>query len=81
MTDWNALFVRVRMSHRMGHADVVEACRLGGLVVSRSKAEGWARRDERRHQRMGEQDFEAFTRGLVGWARAAYAEAPDDSAR
>jgi len=78
MTDWNLLFTRIRMSHRMTHLDVVECCRLGGLAVTRSRAEGWGRRDERRHQRMREADFAAFTAGLVDWSRAAYAEGGGD---
>lgn len=74
MTDWNAYYKRVRTSHKMERGEVVEACRLGGLEISVSRAEGWARgpSDARRHVCMTESDFDAFTRGVVEWAREAY---------
>lgn len=74
MTDWNTLFNRVRMSHRMNRADVAECCQLGGMEISNSRAEGWARgaSDARRHVIMTADDFEAFTAGLPEWAKQHY---------
>lgn len=74
MTDWNAHYRRVRTSHKMDRQEVVECCRLGGMEISVSRAEGWARGigDTRRHVRMTAEDFDAFTGGLVDWARKAY---------
>lgn len=76
MTDWNKYFTRIRTSHEMVRQDVVEACRLGGLEITASRAEGWARNpsDTRRHVRMTAEEFDAFTRGLVEWAREVYRE-------
>lgn len=75
MTDWNIYFKRIRTSHQMTRGDVVEACRLGGLDITTSRAEGWSRgaSDTRRHVAMTDAEFDAFTSGLVDWAREAYA--------
>lgn len=75
--DWNQHYKRISISHRMSRADVVECCRLGGLDITPSRAEGWSRgrSDTRRHVVMSGADFEAFTRGLVEWARQAYRSA------
>jgi len=77
MTNWNRHYVRIRISHKMERQDVVEACRSGGLEITASRAEGWARgqNDERRYVPMQEHEFDAFTRGLVDWAREAYRDA------
>lgn len=71
---YNRYFRRVRISHRMSKHDVVVACQRGGLEITPSRAEAWARgeQDARRHIAMSEAEFEAFTRGLVDWAREAY---------
>lgn len=64
------------MSHRMTKLDVVEVCRAGGLEVSASRAEAWKRaanQGKRRYTPITEAEFEAFTAGLVEWARTAYA--------
>ena len=78
MTNWNTYFNRIRMSHKMERHDVVAACRAGGLEITASRAEGWARgsSDTRRHVRMAAEEFDAFTRGLVEWAREVYRD-PD----
>ncbi|MPM20185.1 hypothetical protein SDC9_66614 [bioreactor metagenome] len=78
--EWNRWFRRIRASHRMTRHDVVACCRLGGADVSASRAEAWSRRaggDSRRSGAMTRDDFEAFTAGLVDWAREAY---KDDAA-
>lgn len=74
MTDWNRYFRRIAISHQLTKHDVVECCRLGGLVISGSKAEAWKRSasNPRRHAEMTGEEFEVFTRGLVDWAREAY---------
>lgn len=80
MTDWNRYFRRIRITHQMTKQDVVECCRLGGLTISASRAEAWARgvqgerleRGDHRSTAMTEAEFEAFTAGLVDWAREAY---------
>lgn len=77
--DYNRWFRRIVMSHRLTKQDVAECCRLGGLTVAVSRAEGWKRgaSDTRRHVVMTEAEFDAFTAGLVDWAREAYAEASE----
>lgn len=78
--NWNSYFRRIRASHQMDKHDVVEACRLGGLEVSASRAESWSRgvqgqdaeRGKRRSIAMTEAEFEAFTNGLPLWARETY---------
>lgn len=79
MTDWNTHYRRICISHRLTKLDIVECCRLGGLEISNSKAEAWRRAsssDHRHVTRMTEAEFDAFTRGLVDWAREAYRD-PD----
>ncbi len=72
--DFNRHFKRIRISHRMEREDVVKCCALGGLDIAPSRAEGWARgeSDTRRHVTMTEAEFDAFTAGLVAWARDVY---------
>ena len=71
MSTWNKYLVRVAMSHQLDKAEIVEICLLGGLEISGSRAEGWKRStsDTRRHVRMTESEFDAFTTGLVTWAK------------
>lgn len=80
MTDWNTHFRRICMSHRLVKADIVECCRLGGIEISLSKAEAWRRSAASRHRHvtaMTEAEFDAFTYGLVEWAREAYRDDAD----
>ena len=64
----------------MSRDDVVECVRLGGLEITRSRAEAWSRgkqggaleRGARRSSPMTEAQFDAFTAGLIPWARGAY---------
>lgn len=80
MTDWNSHFRRIAGSHKMSREEVVECLRLGGMEISRSRADGWRRglqggtleRGARRSTIMSEAEFDAFTSGLIPWARAAY---------
>ena len=71
---YNRWYRRISMSHRLTKSDTVECCRLGGLEISVSRAEGWKRgvSDSRRHVAMTDAEFEAFTSGLVEWARGVY---------
>lgn len=76
MTDWNTYYRRICISHRLSKHDIVECCRLGGLEVSSSRAEAWRRSSSSDHRfvtKMTEEEFGAFTYGLVEWARSAYA--------
>lgn len=71
---YNRWFRRIKTSHAMTRADIVECCRLGGLEISGSMADAWSRRagtDARRANPMTEAQFEAFTAGLVDWIRNA----------
>jgi len=65
-------FQRVRISLRLNRHDVVDIMSRGGIAISSSRADGWTRPRDGRDDRttvMGEDEFEAFTRGLVEWAR------------
>lgn len=76
---YNRWYRRIRTSHAMSQAEVVECCRIGGLAVSRSMVDAWGRRagtESRRAAAMTEEQFESFTAGLVDWIR----EARDDTA-
>lgn len=68
---FNVWYNRVRMSLALTKHDVAEIMRIADLPCSTSEIEGWQRRtdDSRRHRTMTEQQFDAFTRGLVDWAR------------
>lgn len=71
---YNRWFRRIKTSHAMSRAEIVECCRLGGLEISGSMADAWARKsgtDARRAAPMTELQFEAFTAGLVDWIREA----------
>jgi uncharacterized protein YehS (DUF1456 family) len=71
MTDWNRHYKRVRGALRLTYPEVVDVCRLGGLEITRSRAEGWNRGEDdvRRFVKMTEAEFDAFTRGLMDWSR------------
>lgn len=71
MSDWNTHCKRIKIALRLERGEIVEICRLGGRKISLSKADGWMRSpsDARRFQRMSAEEFEAFTSGLVEWAR------------
>lgn len=71
MSDWNVYYKRVRTSLALSYPEVVAVCRMGGLEITRSRAEGWNRgpADTRRFVTMSESEFDAFTIGLVEWAR------------
>ncbi|KWT70748.1 hypothetical protein APY04_0809 [Hyphomicrobium sulfonivorans] len=73
MPTYNMWFKRIRLSHAMSRRDVVEAMRLGGVEVSSSRADRWTRADgdSRRGATMTEDEFDAFTRGLVEWTKEA----------
>lgn len=83
MTIWNVYYARIRNSLVMSKQDVVAACRLGGLEITVSRAEGWSRptSDVRRYVKMYESDFDAFTKGLPEWGRQVEAEfeSPDSA--
>lgn len=68
---FNSWYNRVRMSMGLDKRNVFEIMRLGGVECSLSEIEGWQRReaDTRRHRTMTEQQFDAFTSGLVEWTR------------
>lgn len=68
MNRWNLYFRRIRSSHELDKREVQECCRLGGLEITVSRAEGWSRTDARRSTVMTEAEFDAFTQGLVQWA-------------
>ena len=77
---WNRLFRSIRASHEMSKHDVVDCCRHGGIEITGSRAEAWARarrggtldRGERRSTAMTEAEFAGFVAGLVTWARGHY---------
>ena len=71
MTNWNGYYKRIRTAMELDRDDVVACCQLGGLEITRSRAEGWARgeHDRRRHVAMTEAEFDAFTVGLVEWTK------------
>lgn len=68
---FNSWYNRVRMSMDLDKRSVSQIMRLGGVECSISEIEGWQRRenDARRHRTMTEQQFDAFTNGLVEWTR------------
>lgn len=76
---YNRWLRRIVMSHRLRKHEIAECCRRGGMTISASRAEGWTRgaSDTRRHVTMTEAEFDAFTSGLVDWAREAYAGASE----
>jgi len=79
MTSWNTHFRRIVGSHEMSRDEIVECLRLGGMEISRSRADAWRRgwqggtleRGARRSTPMSESEFDAFTSGLIEWAKAA----------
>ena len=73
-TKYNRWFRRIKTSHAMSRPDIIECCRIGGMEISSSTADAWARRiggERRRAAPMSEAQFEAFTAGLVEWIREA----------
>lgn len=64
---------RIRLALELDRHDIVEIMAEGGVTISSSRADGWMRRrdavDDRRQTTMTEQEFNAFTRGLVEWSR------------
>lgn len=71
---YNRWFRRIKTSHAMNRSEIVECCRLGGMEISGSMADAWGRNagaDARRSAPMTEEQFEAFTAGLVDWIRGA----------
>lgn len=72
--NYNAYLKKIRSSHAMQREDVLRCCVLGGLEITNSRAEGWARAesDGRRFIRMGRAEFEAFLDGLPAWAAETY---------
>lgn len=71
------------MTLELTRHDVTAIMRIGGIDVSSSRADGWARKrdapDDRRTV-MTEAEFEAFTTGLVEWARDARKTNPTSKA-
>lgn len=71
MTDtrYNNWYKRIRLAMELSRGDVVECMRIGGVIVSGSRVDGWARSqsDPTRRTLMTEHEFDAFTRGLVEW--------------
>ena len=79
----NPVMRRVCGAFQLSRRDVVDICRLGGLEISASKADGWKRgaqtyrnpdagsRDpedlERRDKSVSDAEFAAFWRGLTIW--------------
>lgn len=84
MTDWNQLFKQFRVGLSLDKGEVAEICLMGGLEISNSKAEAWARgsSDKRRHIRMSEEEFKALMAGFAEWGRqniASPSTRPKDS--
>lgn len=79
----NPVIRRVCGAFQLGRRDVVDICRLGGLEISGSRADGWRRGAgtyrkpdagshdpgnlERRDKPVGDDEFAAFWRGLALW--------------
>ena len=47
MTDWNTHYKRIAAALRISYPEVVEICRIGGIEITRSRAEGWESRARR----------------------------------
>lgn len=72
--DCSLWYKRLRLALDLDRNDVVEVMRLGGVEISKSRADAWARgrpaADERGvRQTMTASEFDAFTRGLVEWSK------------
>lgn len=76
MSDYNRYLVRIKMSHRMDRKDIVRCCQIGGVNVTGSRVAAWLRSQssDRDHAPMTAAEFDAFTYGIVEWAREAYPE-------
>jgi hypothetical protein len=56
----------------LSRSDVVEIMRCAGVEITGGQADRWSRRDddtERGKTGMTEDQFDAFTRGLVEWTK------------
>lgn len=77
MPDYGRWYKRIRISHRLTRDDTVEIMRLGGVVITRNRADAYQRSDDDASRgrkdgapvRMTEAEFDAFTNGLVTWTR------------
>lgn len=82
----NAAFRWARSAFRLDKNDVVEVCRMGGLTISKSKADGWGRnpetrrpgkgmpgskQGERRGKPITDDEWNAFWNGLGIWLHEA----------
>jgi len=64
----NAEYKKLRLALELNRHDVVEICRLGGVDVSASQADGWARRsDSAKFVVMTREQYYGFLDGLVIW--------------
>lgn len=70
-TNYNRWTRRIKIALALTKQDVKDILSCGGIEVSSSRAEGLTRSasDRRRFSPMREDEFEAFTSGLVDWAR------------
>ncbi len=71
MSNYKTWFKRIRMAFELNRREVVEIMKIGGMPVSSSHIDGWARpgNDAQRSRPMTEAEFDAFTFGLVEWSK------------
>ncbi len=72
---YSTWYKRLRLALDLDRHDVVEIMRLGGVEISKSRADAWARgtqaADERGvRQTMTRDEFDAFTRGIAAWSKS-----------
>lgn len=69
---FNKYYHRICIALALSKQDVVEIFQMAGVKISVSRPAGWRRSesDVRRHIVMHEDEFNAFTAGLIPWARA-----------
>ncbi|WP_306133019.1 DUF1456 family protein [Roseivivax marinus] len=67
----NDHYKRIRTALGLSNTEVADVLCLGGREITKSRADGWGRgeHDKRRFVRMTDDDFDAFTHGLVAWCR------------
>lgn len=78
----NQNYKRLRAALGLSRDDVVEVLRLGGVDVSKSRADAWGRGEaaekwsgtgqgQRRMAPMSDEEFDSFCAGLVEWMKNA----------
>lgn len=76
----NQNFKRIRAALELSRDDVVEVMRLGGVDVSKSRADAWGRGEsaekwsgtgqgQKRMAPMSNEEFDAFCSGLAEWMK------------